>query len=67
VRFPRHSVWPIFPGVRSFLNFIEVLEGEDWGDEGAHLSGDVEGAVGDVEVSNDQDEAGGHGGCGVCC
>jgi hypothetical protein len=20
VRFPRHSVWPILPGVRSFLN-----------------------------------------------
>ena len=33
--------------------------------EGAHLCGDVEGAVGDVEVSNDEDEAGCHGGCGV--
>jgi hypothetical protein len=36
------------------------LEGEEF-----HLCGDVEGAVGDVEVSNDEDEAGCHGGCGV--
>lgn len=31
------------------------------GEEGAHLGGDVEGAVGDVQVPDDKDEAGGHG------
>ena len=27
VRLPRHSVWPILPGVRSFLNFGERVSG----------------------------------------
>jgi hypothetical protein len=35
------------------------------GREGAHLCGDVERAVRDVEISNDEDEAGCHDGCGV--
>jgi hypothetical protein len=65
VRFPRHNVWPIFPGVRSFLNCERGLGDVFANWEGAHFCGDVEGAVWDVEVSNDEDEAGCHGGCGV--
>jgi hypothetical protein len=67
VRFPRHSVWPIFPGVRSFLN-CGAGSGDVLGlGEGARLCGDVEGAVWDVEVSDDEDEAGCHGYGGVRC
>jgi hypothetical protein len=33
--------------------------------KGLYLCGDVEGAVWDVEVSNDKDKSGCHGGCGV--
>lgn len=35
--------------------------------KGARLCGDVEGAVWDVEVSDDEDEAGCHDGGGVRC
>jgi hypothetical protein len=51
--------------VRSFLNCEKGL-GKNYGlGKWVHLCGDVKGAVWDVEVSNDEDEAGGHDGCRV--
>lgn len=63
VRFPRQSVWPIFPGVRSFLNCWERLEVVDRRSDQLYLCGYIKSAVRDVEVSNDEDEAGCHCGC----
>lgn len=79
VRLPRHSVCPILLGVRSFLNWgggvswvvwggggwwWEGVEGGEGDLGGPNFCGDVDGAVGDVEVADHEDEAGGHG--GVC-
>lgn len=66
VRFPRQSVWPILPGVRSFLNcerdqhLLVCFLGREmclW-----YLCGDVDSSVWDVQVANDEDEAGCHDG-----
>lgn len=63
VRFPRQRAWEILPGARSFLNCwrgggVVSLNGvADAEREGAaYLWGDVEGAVGDVEIPYHEDE-----------
>jgi hypothetical protein len=63
---PRHSVWPIFPGVRSFLNCLKLsvtfMCRLTWD---SCLRRYVHSSIWDVQVPNDEDEAGGHAGGGV--
>ena len=64
MRLPRQSVWPIFPGVSSFLNYeviVSFMVGKCSFLAGRrYLWGYIDCSVWDVEVPNDEDEAGGH-------
>lgn len=66
MRLPRQSVWPIFPGVSSFLNYevaVSFMVGKCSHIAGrSYLWGYIDCSVWDVEIPNDEDEAGGH-----CC
>jgi hypothetical protein len=64
VRLPRQSVWPIFPGVRSFLNCRPVSQFSRDDLRRTGLCGYVESSVWNVEVSDYEDEAGRHDGGG---
>jgi hypothetical protein len=60
VRLPRHSVWPILPGVRSFLNWYDRLVKVGKIMRGKYLCRNIDCAVWDVEIPNYENKPGGH-------
>lgn len=69
MRFPRQRVWPIFPGVRSFLNChsrdqqsreLEFKAQE--AQKESYLLRNINSSVWDVQIADYEDESGSHGG-----